>query len=160
MIIKAKNIDDYISQLPEDKKEAIIKLRKVVLENIPKGFEECLNYNTISYVIPHKLYPAGYHCQPELPVPFVSIAAQKNFVAFYHMGIYAMPQLLKWFTQEFPKHSTAKLDMGKSCTRFKNPEKIPFALMGELMQKVTANEWIDFYQKSMDIRYKIRNSKD
>lgn len=154
MIIKAKDVADYISQLPIDKKEAIIRLRKTVLDNIPKGFEECLNYNTISYVIPHSLYPAGYHCQPELPVPFVSIAAQKNFVAFYHMGIYAMPDLLKWFLQEFPKHSPEKLDMGKSCIRFKNPNKIPFVLMGELMQKVSAKEWIDYYQKAMDNRKK------
>jgi Domain of unknown function (DU1801) len=154
MIINAKDVVDYISQLPIDKKEAIIRLRKTVLDNIPKGFEECLNYNTISYVIPHSLYPAGYHCQPKLPVPFVSIAAQKNFVAFYHMGIYAMPELLKWFTQEFPKHSDAKLDMGKSCIRFKNPNKIPFELMGELMQKVSAKEWIDFYQKAIDNRKK------
>ena len=150
MIIKAKDVADYISQLPSDKKEAIIKLRKTIQDNIPKGFEECINYNTISYVIPHSLYPAGYHCQPELPVPFVSIAAQKNFVAFYHMGIYAMPDLLKWFLHEFPKHSPDKLDMGKSCIRFKNPNKIPFALMGELMQNISAKEWIGFYQQAID----------
>ena len=138
----------YVDSLPEDRKKAMNELRKVILKNLPKGFQEEMSYGMIGYVIPHTLYPAGYHCKPELPLPFLNIASQKNFIAVYHMGMYADKKQLDWFTAEFPKHSKAKLDMGKSCIRFKKPEQIPFELIGELTSKMTVKEWIALYEKN------------
>jgi uncharacterized protein YdhG (YjbR/CyaY superfamily) len=140
--------DEYVAQMPAERKEAMTKLRKEILKNLPKGFEECISYGMIGYVVPHSIYPEGYHCDPKLPLGFANIANQKNFIAFYHMGIYANPELLKWFTEEYPKHTDAKLDMGKSCIRFKNPQKIPFKLFGELMKKLSVKEWISLYENA------------
>lgn len=148
MISKASRPDQYIQELPEDKKAAFTKLRETVLKNIPKGFEEVMSYGMISYVVPHKLYPQGYHCNPEQPLPFTSIASQKNFIALYHMGIYGDPVLLDWFTTEYPKYSSAKLDMGKSCIRFKKTEQIPYQLIADLMKKITVKDWIAFVEKA------------
>ena len=122
MTSKATTPDQYIKELPAGRKEPISKLRETILKNLPKGYQEVMSYGMPGYVVPHQIYPAGYHCDPKLPLPFVNIASQKHFIAFYHMGIYAKPALLKWFTTEYPKHSTARLDMGKSCIRFKKPE--------------------------------------
>ena len=138
----------YVDSLPEDRKIAITELQKIIKKNLPKGFEETMQYGMLSYVVPHKLYPAGYHCKPTDALPFLSIASQKNFIAVYHMGMYADKKLLDWFTAEFPKHSKAKLDMGKSCIRFKKPEQIPFELIGELASKMTVKEWIALYEKN------------
>ena len=137
--------DEYVASLPEDRKEPVQAIRTAVNKNLPKGFKEVISYGTISYVVPHEKYPEGYHCNPSQPLPFVSIASQKNFIALYHMGMYGMPELLKWFQAEFPKHSKKKLDMGKSCVRFKKPEDIPFELIGQLMKKVTVDDWVSFY---------------
>jgi hypothetical protein len=125
MTSNAKTPEEYIKELPADRIDSITKLREVVLKNLPKGFKETISYGMLGYVVPHENYPAGYHCDPSLPLPFAAIASQKNFIAFYHMGIYAMPELLEWFTKEYSKQSTSKLDMGKSCIRFKKPEQIP-----------------------------------
>jgi uncharacterized protein YdhG (YjbR/CyaY superfamily) len=149
MQIQATTLDQYVAQLPEERREAINKLRKVILKNIPKGFSEVASYGMIGYVIPHKLYPKGYHCNPSLPLPFINIASQKNFIAIYHMGIYAENKLIQWFLKEFPNHSKAKLDMGKSCIRFKKIDQIPYGLIGELASKMTAKEWIDCYEKNV-----------
>lgn len=148
---QAKEIspDQYVNSLPEDRKEAITQLRKIILKNIPKGFHEAISYGMLGYVIPHKLYPAGYHCNPELPLPFISLASQKNFIALYHMGMYADKKLLDWFTSEYPKHSKAKLDMGKSCIRFKKIDQIPFKLIEELVKKMTVKDWITIYEKEV-----------
>lgn len=146
MQIKADSPEDYLSKLPEDRKESIGKLRNEVLKNLPRGFQECINYGMLGYVVPHSIFPNGYHCDPKLPLPFAGMASQKNFVAFYHMGIYANSKLLEWFVKEYPKHTDAKLDMGKSCIRFKKPEQIPYKLMGELMSKMTVKNWIDCYE--------------
>lgn len=143
---KAATPEEYIDSLPEDRKNAMTELRKIILANLPKGFKEGMGYGMLGYVVPHSLYPAGYHCDPKLPLPFLSVASQKNFIAIYHMGIYADPKLLKWFTDEFAKHSKTKLDMGKSCIRFKKPEQIPFKLVGELASKMTPQDWIDIYE--------------
>ena len=142
--------DKYIASLPNDRKEAMTKLRKEVLKNLPKGFKEQMAYGMLGYVVPHSIYPDGYHCDPKLPLGFVMIASQKNFIAFYHMGIYSDPKLLKWFVDEYPKHTDAKLDMGKSCIRFKKPEKIPFKLFGELMSKMTVKDWVDRYESVLN----------
>lgn len=147
MTSSATTPEQYISELPADRKEAIIKLRSTIVRNIPKGFKETISYGMLGYVVPHSLYPEGYHCDPALPLPFVNIASQKNFIAIYHMGLYSDPTLLKWFTAEYPKHSTAKLDMGKSCIRFKKPENIPYKLIGELIKKMTVKDWITTYEK-------------
>jgi uncharacterized protein YdhG (YjbR/CyaY superfamily) len=149
MKIEATTPEQYIEQLPDDRKEAISKLRKVILENLPKGFTEEMSYGMIGYVVPKSVYPAGYHSNPELPLPFINLASQKNHIAIYHFGIYADKNLMDWFLQEYPKHGKTKLDMGKSCLRFKKPENIPFELLGELVKKMSAEKWIQIYRKNL-----------
>jgi Domain of unknown function (DU1801) len=146
---KATTPDQYIEELPSDRQAALTELRKVINKNIPKGFKEGMGYGMMGWSVPHSIYPAGYHCTPELPLPFMGIASQKNFVALYHMGIYADPKLLNWFTAEYPKHSKTKLDMGKSCIRFKKMDQIPFKLIGELASKMTVKDWIALYEKML-----------
>jgi hypothetical protein len=148
MTSDAKTPEEYIESLPEDRQEAIKELRKVILKNLPKGFKECMSYGMLGYVVPHTKYPNGYHCNPTLPLPFMNIASQKNFIALYHMGVYGDGALLKWFTGEYPKHSKAKLDMGKSCIRFKKLDQIPYKLIGELASKISPEKWIDIYEKN------------
>ncbi len=149
MQIKANTPDEYIEKIPEDRKEALSELRKVIKKNLPKGFREEINYGMIGYVVPHSIYPDGYHCDPKLPLPFMNIASQKNHIAVYHSGIYADEKIMDWFTKEFPKHSDRKLDMGKSCIRFKKPEHIPFELIGELASKMTVEDWINTYESAV-----------
>lgn len=143
---KAATPKEYIDSLPADRKQAITELRKVILKNLPKGFKEVMGYGMLGYVVPHTVYPDGYHCNPELPLPFMNIASQKNFIAIYHMGIYADKKLLTWFTKEYSQQNKTNLDMGKSCLRFKKPEQIPFKLIGELVSKMTPQEWIKIYE--------------
>jgi len=148
MTIPANSPEEYIEKVPEDRQENFALLRKTILDNLPEGFSEVMSYGMIGYVVPHSLYPDGYHCDPKLPLPFMSIASQKNFVAFYHMGIYADPELYNWFTSEYPKYSKRKLDMGKSYIRFKKVEEIPFKLIGELVTKMSSQDWINLYEKN------------
>ena len=143
-----KTPEQYLLELPEERKEAMSKLRTIILGNLPKDFQETMSYGMIGYVVPHSIYPDGYHCDPKLPLPFMSIASQKNFVALYHMGIYANNELLNWFVNEYPKHCKSKLDMGKSCIRFKKMAQIPFDLIAELMQKISVKEWISCYESN------------
>ncbi|MBQ0734916.1 DUF1801 domain-containing protein [Aquimarina celericrescens] len=138
--------DEYIKAIPEERQPIMRALRKVIKDNLPKGFSEEINYGMIGYVIPHSLYPDGYHCDPKLPLPFMNIASQKNFIAIYHSGIYADQELMNWFVNEYPKHVKTKLDMGKSCIRFKKIDQIPLKLIGELASKMTAQEWIFLYE--------------
>lgn len=145
----ASTPDEYISEIPEDRQAALEKLRTTIKKNLPKGFKEVMSYGSIGFVVPHELYPSGYHCDPKLPLPFMAIASQKNFIAVYHMGIYADPSLLKWFTESFAKASSKKLDMGKACIRFKKPSDITFELIGELSSKISLKEWIAMYEKNM-----------
>lgn len=149
MTSKATTPEEYIKELPEDRVEAITKLRKVINDNLPEGFKEEMSYGMIGYVVPHSIYPDGYHCTPKLPLPFMSFASQKNSVNFYHMGIYAKPELLNWFISEYPKYSNQKLDMGKSCVRFKKLDQIPFELIGKLVQKMTVEDWISCYEANI-----------
>lgn len=151
MQIKVDTVEEYIDQIPEERKEVIQKLRKVLSENLPEGFREEMSYGMIGYVVPHSLYPKGYHCTPKLPLPFISIASQKNFVALYHMNLYANKSLMEWFMAEYPKHSKAKLDIGKSCMRFKKLDQIPYELIGELAQKITVEQWIKTYEETFGI---------
>jgi uncharacterized protein YdhG (YjbR/CyaY superfamily) len=143
---KATTAEDYIKELPRERQEAISKLRNIIKKKLPKGFSEGMGYGMIGYVVPHSIYPAGYHCDPKLPLPFMNIASQKNFIAVYHMGVYADPKLLKWFTDEYAKAGVGKLDMGKSCIRFKKPENIPYKLIGELASRLTPHQWIEKYE--------------
>jgi len=145
---KASTVEAYLEELPAERREAISKLRKAIKKNLPKGFKEEMSYGMIGYVVPHSLYPPGYHCTPELPLPFMNIASQKNFIAVYNMSVYADPALYKWFVDEYAKTGAGKLDMGKSCIRFKNVSKIPYGLIGELAGKVTPQQWIDLYEKN------------
>lgn len=145
---KAETPEQYNEQLPEDRKQVVSKLRKVILDNLPEGFSETMSYGMIGYVIPHSLYPDGYKCDPKLPLPFINIASQKNFVALYHMGIYADKELFDWFTSEYPKHCKSKLDVGKSCIRFKKMDQIPYELIAELVSKISPPDWIKLYEKN------------
>lgn len=142
-------VQDYINTIPEDRKPHFLKLRETILQNIPQGFEEQLSYGMIGYVVPFSIYPKGYHCNTKLPLPFVNIANQKNFIALYHMGIYVKPTLYDWFVSEYPKHSKQKLDMGKSCIRFKKMDQIPYDLIAELIQKITPDIWIEYYEANI-----------
>jgi len=147
--LKALSVSSYLENVEISKKEAFLNLRETIKNNIDSTFNEEINYGMIGYVVPHEVYPSGYHCDPKLPLPFLAIAAQKNFIALYHMGIYMEPTLLDWFVAEFPKHSKSKLDMGKSCIRFKKPQDIPFELIAELIKKMTANDWIKLYESKL-----------
>ncbi len=146
---KATTVEQYQAELPSDRQKAMTEFLKVIRKNLPKGFQEGMSYGMAGYVVPHSKYPAGYHCEPKLPLPFMGFASQKNFIAVYHMGIYADPKLLKWFTDEYAKAGVGKLDMGKSCIRFKKPGNIPYKLIGELASKITPDEWIAIYEKNM-----------
>lgn len=146
---KEAAIKAYIDQVNEDRKEAFLELYDTVRANIPAGFEEQLSYGSIGFVVPKSIYPQGYHCTPELPLPFVSIASQKSHIALYHMGIYMMQNVLDWFVAEYPKHSKYKLDMGKSCIRFKRMDAIPYALIAELMRKITVDAFVNQYEKAL-----------
>lgn len=149
MIIEAKTIDEYLKRVPENKKDAFAKLRAVIKANIPEGFEETMSYGMIGYVVPHSTYPSGYHCDPKLPLPFINIGVQKNFIGLYHNGIYAIPELEEWFRYEYGKHCKYKLDMGKSCIRLKKNDDIPYELIAELVRKINVDEWIDIYGKAI-----------
>lgn len=144
-----KTIDEILTNLPEDRMEPFNKLHTVIMQNLPAGFEAAISYGGLGYVVPHSIYPAGYHCKPVEPLPFAGIASQKNSINFYHMGVYSDPALLQWFVSEYPKHCSQKLDMGKSCIRFKKFDAITYALIGELMQKISVGQWIHIYETSI-----------
>jgi hypothetical protein len=147
MTSKAELPEDYIAELPADRKQAINAVRTALLENLPDGFSEVMSYGMLGYVVPHTLYPKGYHCTPKLPLPFINLAAQKNFIALHYMG-FADKNVLDWFTSEYPKYCKTKLDMGKGCVRFKKITDIPVALIGELATKMTPQDWITLYEKT------------
>ncbi len=149
MKIPANTVEEYLEGVPDDRKSAFNKLREGIVKNLPDNFEEAMSYGMIGYVVPLSVYPDGYHCKKDTPLPFMNIANQKNFIAVYHMGIYANPELMKWFTSEYPKHCKRKLDMGKSCIRFKKMDDIPFELINELTTKMSAQAWIDLYESKL-----------
>jgi len=148
----ADNALDYIAQLPEDRIAPMKKLRDTILDNLPEGFEESIAYGMIGYVVPLSAYPAGYHCDPKLPLGFMNIASQKNFIALYHLGMYGSDTLLNWFVEEYPKHCKSKLDMGKSCIRFKKMDQIPFELIAELCKKLSMEKYIELYETVLKAR--------
>ena len=145
----ANTPEEYIALLPEDRQPIVEKLRTIIKKNLPKGFEEGINYKMLGYYVPHSIYPDGYHCDPKLPLPFMNLASQKNSINLYHSGIYAKKELYDWFVAEYPKHSKRKLDMGKSCIRFKYIDDIPYDLIAELCTKLTVNEWVNIYESAV-----------
>jgi len=147
---KATTPEKYIDELPEDRQKAIRGLRKEIRKNLPKGFKENMGYGMIGYVVPHSVYPKGYHCDPKQPLPFISLASQKNYISVYHMGLYGDKDLTKWFTREYEKLGIGRLDMGKCCIRFKKVDKIPFKLIGELSARIRPDEWIAIYEKNLE----------
>lgn len=149
MPVKPETVKEYIDQLPEDRKKVIKKLRATLRKNLPKGFKEEISYNMLGYVVPHKLYPDGYHCDTSKPLPFINLASQKQYVALYHMGLYADKKMLNWFTAAWKTRVDVKLDMGKSCIRFKKLDCIPYDLVGELAAKMTPQEWIAQYERAL-----------
>lgn len=146
MKANGKTVDEILNNLPADRAEPFNRLHEVIVTNLPKGFEAGISYGGLGYVVPHSIYPDGYHCKPSEPLPFAGIASQKGSINFYHMGIYSDPELMEWFVTEYPKHSKQKLDMGKSCVRFKKFDEIPYALIGELMKKISVEDWIERYE--------------
>ena len=144
---EATTTAEYLANLPDDRKAAMSKLHKIVKKNLPKGFQEVMD-GMIGWVVPHKLYPPGYHCDPSQPLPFIGLASQKNYIALYHMGLYSDDKLLHWFKTGWARASKKKLDMGKCCIRFKKQDDIPYELIGELVSKVTPQQWIDEYESS------------
>jgi len=149
MKIEANTVEEYLNNIPEERKEIITQIRDMVNENLPKDFEEQLNYGMIGWVVPHSVYPSGYHCNPKQPLPFMNLASQKNHIGFYHMGMYANPDLLEWFEKKYAREAPTKLNMGKSCVRFKKPEHVPLDLLGELVAKMSADDWITLYEKNV-----------
>ena len=148
MTYEANTPEEYIAQIPDERKQPIEKLRTVIKQNLPEGFEEGILYKMIGFYVPLSSYPNGYHCQPGTPLPFINIASQKNSINLYHSGIYAKKELHDWFVAEYPKHCKRKLDMGKSCIRFKKIEEIPYDLIAELCSKMTVKEWITIYENA------------
>ena len=144
-----KTVMEILSNVPPERLEPFNKLHETIVKNLPSGFEPSISYGGLGYVVPHSLYPDGYHCKPSEPLPFAGIASQKHTINFYHMGIYSDPKLLNWFVSEYPKHCNQKLDMGKSCIRFKKLDQIPYQLIGELMRKVSVNDWITTYEMNL-----------
>ena len=141
--------EEYIAQLPEDRKVPIQKLRQTILDYLDSDFYECINYGMLGYVVPFSIYPNGYHCNPKLPLPFMNLASQKHFIAVYHSGMYAQKEIYEWFVTEYPKHCSSKLDMGKSCIRFKKMNDIPYALIGQLTAKLSVEDWIAIYESQI-----------
>ena len=143
-----RNIKNYIDNLPQDRKDALIKIRQTIKENLPEGFEEQMAYGMPSVVVPHSIYPEGYHCKPSQALPFISFASQKNYITFSHMGLYADSELMNWFKAEFDNYIPTKPDIGKSCIRFRKPEQIPYELIAELVSKITPQQWVELYEQS------------
>ena len=152
MKIEANSVEEYLNNVPDERKSAFRKLYEAVSHHLPPGFQEELSYGMIGWNIPLETYHAGYHCTPNTPLPFINLASQKNFIALYHMGIYANPELLEWFTNEYPKYCNHKLDMGKGCIRFKKMDQIPFDLIAELAGKTTVEDWIECYETQIKSR--------
>jgi uncharacterized protein YdhG (YjbR/CyaY superfamily) len=141
-------IDKYLESMTDERRASFSKIRTLLKKSLPKGFYEVMNYGMLGYVVPHSKYPKGYHCNPKLPLPFISLASQKNFIALYHMGLYADPKMLKWFQETWKKSTTSKLDMGKSCIRIKDKDEVPVELLKELFKKISVDEWIATYENT------------
>jgi uncharacterized protein YdhG (YjbR/CyaY superfamily) len=148
MTSSAKTVDEYIAALPDDRRAAIGKIRAVIRKNLPKGYAEQMQYGMIGYVVPHKIYPPGYHCKPEDPLPFAALASQKNHMALYLMSAYQTVGMADWIKEKFAA-SGKKLDMGKSCIRFKKLEDLPLEVIGEAVALVPVADYVAHYQAAI-----------
>lgn len=144
----AASPEAYILLQPPQRQPALRELRGTILAHLPAGFEETMQYGMISYVVPYSVFPDGYHVAPHDPLPFLALANQKRHIALYHLALYADDALLDWFTQSYAALGIGKLDIGKSCIRFKNTAKIPFALIGSLCEKMSVNAYLLLYRNS------------
>lgn len=142
MRYEANSPEEYIAQLPDSRRAAVAALRDAVRHGLPEGFEETMLYDMITYVVPHAIYPAGYHVNPKDPLPFLSIGSQKHYIALYHMGLYVFPEVRAWFQREYEKADIGKLDMGKSCIRFRREDRIPLELVTELCAKISLADYV------------------
>jgi uncharacterized protein YdhG (YjbR/CyaY superfamily) len=148
----ASSVDEYIDKLDSKWKAGIIKLRTIIKDNIPEGFVETMSYGMIGYVVPHSKYQKGYHVTPNLPLPFINIAAQKNYIALYHMGLNGNQKLKDWFVDEYQKTYNRKMDMGKGCFRFNKDENVPYELIKELVRKISIEAYIQKYEELLKTR--------
>jgi uncharacterized protein YdhG (YjbR/CyaY superfamily) len=146
MKIEANTVSEYLEKIEHSRKDAFVKLRDVIVQNIPEEFVECISYGMVGYVVPHSIYPNGYHCTPDLPLPFMHIACQKNYIALYSSTINMDKEVRGWFIDEYAKCMPSKIDIGKSCVRFK--KDIPYTLISELVAKVSVAEFIKVYESS------------
>ena len=142
---KAATVEQYLAELPEDRREALQAIRETILKNLPKGYEEGMQYGMIGYFVPHSVYPPGYHCDPKQPLPFASLASQKNYISIYLGCIYMIAEHQAWFREAWAK-TGKKLDMGKSCVRCKKLEDVPLKLIGQAIQRVPVKEFIEHYE--------------
>lgn len=148
MPTKATTPAEYLASLEPERRAAVTKLHRVIKKHLPKGFVDTISYGMIGYVVPHKLYPAGYHCDPKQPLPFMSLASQKQGVSVHHLGLYE-GSIVPWFTKEWKKATDAKLDLGKGCVRMKKVDDIPYELFGNLAARMTPADWIALYEKKL-----------
>jgi Domain of unknown function (DU1801) len=146
--IKAATVAQYLAKLPKDRREAIEAIRKVIGKSIDKTFEEGIQYGMVAWYVPHSVYPAGYHCDAKQPLPFASVASQKNHIGLYLFCVYTNPDVLAWFTSAW-KRTGKKLDMGKSCVRVKKLEDIPMDVIAELFRRIKAGDFIAGYEASL-----------
>ena len=144
---KAATVEQYLAELPEDRREALQAIRKTILKNLPKGFEEGMQYGMIGYYVPHSVYPPGYHCDPSQPLPFASLASQKNHMALYLMCVYGDPEYAEWFREAWTG-AGKKLNMGKSCVRFKKLDDVPLDVVGQAIKRVPVKKYIAHYEET------------
>jgi hypothetical protein len=145
---EAKTVEEYLAELPEDRREALQAVRQTILDNLPEGYEEGMQYGMIGYFLPHSVYPPGYHCDPKQPLPFAGMASQKNHMSIYLMCIYGDPKQEEWFRKAWAK-TGKKLDMGKSCVRFKRIDDVPLKVIGQAVKRVPARKFIDYYESTI-----------
>jgi len=154
----ATTVQEYLKELPADRREAINAVRGVILANLPKGYEECMSYGMIGYVVPHSIYPKGYQCNPKLPLPFVNLGSQKNHMALHLMCCYGDPELKAWFEKAW-KDAGKKFDMGGGCVRFKKLEELPLEVIGQLVARLPVAVYIRRIEKAFAQNAKARAAK-
>jgi hypothetical protein len=151
------SIDAYLAALPDDRREALDALRAVINRNLPKGYEEGMQYGMPAWFVPHSVYPAGYHCDPSQPLPFVSIASQKSHIGLYLFCLYMNPELMSWFEAEWRK-TGSRWDAGKSCVRAKKLADIPIELVGKVVKKVPVKTFVASYEAALPASAKRKSS--
>lgn len=154
---KATTVAQYLAALPDDRRKTLDAVRRVIRKNLDKNFEEGIQYGMIGYYVPHRVYPPGYHCDPKQPLPYVALASQKNYMSLYLMCIYGHDELRDSFEAAWAK-SGKKLDMGKSCIRFKKLDDLALDVIGQAIKKTPAKKFVAHYEATM-ARLKAQKSK-